>query len=1058
MWIVAYALRRPYTIAVLAVLILLAGASAIRRTSTDILPNIDIPAVTVVWTYSGLNSQEMASKITSFSEISILNNVDDIKSVESQTVNGIGIVRIEFQPGAAIDRALTQVTAVSQTILRRMPPGTQPPLVVRYSQGSVPILQLALSSYSLTESQLYDYARLQLRSQIQTIPGIRMTLPYGGEARQIMVDLDPDRLRAYGLSANDVSRAVTAQNLTLPSGTVREGARELFVSLNSSPETVAAFNDLPLREVNGRVIFLRDVANVRDGGAVSTNVARVDGEPGVIVQLLKLGNASTVDIVRQVLDRLPTIRAAAPEGTRIEPIFDQSTFVANAVDSVVKEGALVGALVAFVVILFIGSLRSTAIVLISIPLSVLASITALSALGYTFNLMTLGGLALAIGILVDNALVEIENINRNVDEGKPLRQAIIDGAQQVVFPEFVSTTCICIVFLPVFFLSGAPSYVFAPLALAVVFAMIASFLLSRTLVPTLAYLMLPAEIEAKRSGKRSVFARMHHGVERGLDAMRDGYRAFLAGLFRLRILPVLLAAGVVVGAGLTVPNLGREFFPTVDTGALRLHLRAPSGSRLEETARIFADIQREVRAIVRPGELQAIVENIGVPDPINLAWVDSLTSASGEGEMLIQLAPGHAPTAEYRRQISAMLKERFPDVTAYFRAGDIVGQTLNGSSAGAMDVRISGRDAPGNLAAARSIAEQVRKIPGATDVMIRQITDWPEYRITVDKSRAGQLGVTQEAIANALLVSLSSSAVVQSSYWADAGISYIVAVQTPPDRVRSLEEVLNTPVTTSRGGSVLLRTFTSAAERKIPANISRATLQPSYNVLINVSGRDLGGVLEEVEGVVASARAGLKPGNTITLGGQAAAMSTAYAELAGGILVSIVLVYLVLVVNFQSWTLPLASLAALPMAISGAVFGLYATGTYLSVPALTGFIMVLGVSTANSVLVVSFARDLMEQGKDSVTAALDAAATRLRPVLMTASAMIIGMIPMALGLGDGGEQNAPLGRAVIGGLVLGTIGTLVLAPVAVTLLRRKATRREAEPAEARAPAAAMSNT
>ncbi|MBC8050395.1 MAG: efflux RND transporter permease subunit [Chitinophagales bacterium] len=1053
MWIVAYALKRPYSIAVLAIFILLMGVSSIRRTSTDILPSIDIPAITVVWTYSGLNSQEMASKITSFSEIAILNNVDDIKSVESQTTTGIGIVRIEFQPGAAIDRALTQVTGVSQTILRRMPPGTQPPLVVRYSQGSVPILQLALSSFSQTESQLYDYARLQLRSQIQTIPGIRMTLPYGGEARQIMVDLDPDRLQAYGISANDVSRAVTTQNLTLPSGTVREEGREVFVSLNSSPESVAAFNELPLREVNGRVIFMRDVANVRDGGAVSTNIARVDGEPGVIVQLLKLGSASTVDIVRQVLERLQGIRAAAPEGTRIEPIFDQSTFVTNAVDSVLKEGVLVGVLVALVVIIFIGSLRSTAIVLISIPLSILASVSALSALGYTFNLMTLGGLALAIGILVDNALVEIENINRNLDEGKLLRQAIIDGAQQVVFPEFVSTTCICIVFFPVFLLSGAPSYIFTSLALAVIFAMIASFILSRTLVPTLAYLMLPAEILAKASGKTSFFGRVHHRIERGLDALRDGYRHFLSGLVKLRALPVLAALGVLVGAGFTVTGLGREFFPTVDSGSLRLHLRVPSGSRLEETARIFADIQREVRAIVPPAELQAIVENIGVPDAVNLAWVDSLVSASGEGEMLIQLKSGHAPSAGYQSRIREMLTQRFPTATAFFRPADIVGQTLNGLAPGSIDIRISGRDRAGNLASARAIADQVRSVRGATDVMVRQITDWPEYRISVDKARAAQLGVSQEAIANALLISLSSSATVQSSYWADAGISYIVAVQTPPDRVRSIEEVLNTSVTSSRGASILLRTFASAVEREIPANISRSTLQGTFNVLVNVSGRDLGGVLDEIEPIVEKVKSSLKPGNSIGIGGQAASMNTAYSELAAGILFAIILVYLLLVVNFQSWTLPLASLVALPIAISGAVFGLAVTETYLSVPALTGFIMVLGVSTANSVLVVSFARDLMEQGADSLTAALDGAATRLRPVLMTASAMIIGMIPMALGLGEGGEQNAPLGRAVIGGLLFGTMGTLLLVPIAITLLRGHTKK----PQEAAAPETALAD-
>ncbi|WP_407529385.1 efflux RND transporter permease subunit [Methylobacterium oryzisoli] len=1040
MWIVLYALRRPYTIAVMAAVILIAGTSAIRKTSTDILPTIDLPAIQVVWTYQGLDPQEMASKITSFSEIAILNNVDDIRSVESQTSAGIGIVRVEFQPTVSFELALSQISSVSQTILRRMPPGTQPPLVVRYSQGSVPILQLALSSNSQTKPQLYDYARLRLRSQIQTIPGVRVTLPYGGEARQIMVDLDPDRMRAYGVSPEDVSRAVTTQNLTLPSGTLRDQDREAFVSLNSSPETVAAFNDLPLREVDRRVIFLRDVANVRDGGAVSTNVARVDGEPGVIVQLLKLGSASTVDIVDQVLARLPEIRDAAPPGTRIEPIFDQSAFVSNAVESVLHEAVLVGALVAIVVIVFLGSLRSTAIVLVSIPLSLLASLAALSAFGYTLNLMTLGGLSLAIGILVDNALVEIENVNRNIADGKPIRQAVLDSAQQVVFPEFVSTTCICIVFLPVFALSGTPSFVFAPLALAVVFAMIASFGLSRTLVPTLAFLLLPAEIRARERGARSPLSRVHARVERALDALRDRYRALVSGLVKTRLPVGLAAVAVVVAAGWTATGLGREFFPTVDAGTLRIHLRAPSGTRLEETARVFADVQREIRTLLPREETQAIVENIGVPDPVNLAWVGSLTASPSEGEMLIQLKPGHAPSATYRARIRDMLRERFPQVVAFFRSADIVGQTLDGPAAGSIDLQIAGRDGVGNLAVARELVDRIRSVPGATDVMLRQIPDWPEHRITVDKARAAQLGLTQEAIANAVLISLSSSAVVRSSYWSDAGTSYVVAVQTPPDRVRSVDELMNTPVSTSRGGTILLRTIATVGDRQMPANVSRATLQPALNVLVNVSGRDLGGVLRDVEPILAEVRGRLKPGNTLSVSGQAAQMNLAYAELAGGVAFAVLLVFLLLVVNFQSWTLPVAALAALPFAVSGAVFGLATTGTYLSVPALTGVIMVLGVSTANSVLVVSFARDLLEEGRDAASAVLDAAATRLRPVLMTATAMIVGMIPMALAIGEGGEQNAPLGRAVIGGLVLGTIGTLVLVPIAVTALKVKRTK------------------
>ncbi|HEV8646920.1 MAG TPA: efflux RND transporter permease subunit [Burkholderiales bacterium] len=1035
MWIVDYALRRKYTIGVLAILVFLLGSYSIRRMSTDILPVVDIPAVNIIWTYSGLNATEMASKVTSFSELAVMNNVDNIRAIESQTVNGVGLVRVEFQPNADIETALAQTTAISQTILRRMPQGMQPPIIVRYSVSSVPILQLALSSPTLTESQLSDYARLGLRAQIQTIPGIRMTLPYGGQARQIMVDLNLERLQAYGLSPADVSRAVTAQNLTLPSGTVREGRREAQVRLNLSPESAAAFNDLPLRSVDGRVIFLRDVANVRDGGAVQNNIARMDGDAGVIVSLLKLGDASTVDIVDQVIGRLPMIRVAAPEGVRIEPIFDQSLFVRAAIDAVMHEGALVALLVAAVVLIFLGSARSTFIVLTSIPLSLLASLCGLYAFGYTLNLMTLGGMALAIGILVDNAMVEIENINRNVALGKPLRQAILDSAQQVVFPEFVSTLSICIVFVPVFLLTGAPKFVFTPLALAVVFAMMASFLFSRTLVPAMAHLLLPSEIGDRAAGRVSALGRLHHRFERFLDSWRAFHLGMLKAFIGRRLLIVALAAAFL-SAGIGAASLmGREFFPDVDAGLMRLHIRAPSGTRLEETARLFADIQREIRNIVPRDELQAVVENIGLPEPVNLAWVDSVTVGPGDGEMLIQLKPGHRPTYEYRVAIREMVKTVFPEVIAFFRPADIVGQTLNGSAAAALDVRFSGRDVPGNLQLAHLFMSEAQKVPGAVDVTMRQIRDWPEYFIEVDRARAAQLGVTLPDIANAVLIALSSSAVVQSNYWADGGISYIVAVQAPPDSVRSIQDVLNTSVRLGENGQPLqLRTIATVREGLSAANISRTTLAPTYNVLINVARRDLGSVYDDVERALGDLRKQLKPGNAITVAGQASAMQSAYRELALGMIASVILVYLIMVVNFQSWAMPLAAMSALPLAISGAVFGLLVTGTPVSVPALMGAIMVIGVSTANSVLVVSFARDRLQEGADGIAAAMDAVHGRFRPVLMTATAMIVGMIPMALGLAEGGEQNAPLGRAVIGGLLCGTTGSLFVVPTIFTLL------------------------
>lgn len=1056
MWIVAYALRRPYTIAVMAILALLLGLGAARRMPTDILPTIDLPAITVVWTYQGLNPQEMAAKITSFSEISILNNVDNIRSVSSETSNGVGIVRVEFQPEVEIDLALAQVTGVSQTILRRMPAGMTPPLVVRSQAGSVPILQLALSSDRMTESQIYDYARLGLRAHIQSIPGVRLTLPYGGAARQIMVDLDPDRLRAYGLTPTDVSRAISAQNLTLPSGTLREEGREAFVSLNGGPETVEAFNNLPLRAVDGRVIFIRDVANVRDGGAPQTNVARVDGASGVIVSLLKLGDASTVAIVDQLMARLPDIRAAAPEGVRIEPIFDQSLFVRAAVDAVLHEGLLVAGLVGALVLLFLGSARSTAIVLTSIPLAIMTAVAGLSALGHTLNLMTLGGLMLAIGILVDNAMVEIENTNRNIAMGKSVRQAVMDSARQVLFPEFVSTLCICIVFVPVFMMTGVSAYVFRPLALAVVISMAASFALSRTLVPTMAHLLLPKEVADRAAGRGGVLQRVHHRVEHGLDRVRDGQVARVAWSVAHRPLILLVALLVAAGGVFVGSNLGRDFFPTVDAGTMRLHLRAPAGTRVEEAAGLFAEIQREIRAIIPADELSVVVENIGTSDPVNLAWVDSFAVTPGEGEMLIQLNPGHRPTPEYVQAIRSMLAERFPQVTALFRPADIVGQTLNGAAAAAIDVRIAGRDFPGNMAFARRLMERLRtEVPGAVDVTLRQITDWPDVRVTVDRVRAAQLGVSIQDVANALLVSLSGSATVTPIYWADAGTSYVVAVQVPPDRLGRVEDVLNTPVRAAGGGDgqVLLRSLATVTEQKTAAAVSRATMMPLVNVLVGVAhDHDLAGVIAGVERVIGEMRGDLKPGNNVSLQGQAAAMQAAYGELASGLLVALLLVYLVMVVNFQSWGLPLASLGAFPMAVTGAAFGLFVTGTTISVPALMGLIMVMGVSTANSVLVVSFARDRLEEGADIVTAAMDAVRARIRPVLMTALAMLVGMVPMAVALGEGGEQNAPLARAVIGGLLFATPATLTLVPVLFTLLARRYAAARAVPDRAAVPA------
>jgi len=1038
MWIVAYALRRRYTIAVLAILIVLFGLTSARRMSTDILPAVDIPSINLVWIYSGLDAREMTTRVTAFSEIAILNNVDDIREVRSDTANGVAVIKIDFQPNVEIDVAQSQVVAVSQTILRRMPPGMQPPLVVRYSRSSAPILQLVLSSDSLQEAQLFDYARLQLRAQIQTIPGIRLTLPYGGAARQVMIDMRPEALQTYGLSASDLARALSAQSLTLPSGVVRERGREMQVSLNASPVEVAAFEQLPIREVNGRVILLRDVADVRDGSAVQTNMARLNGQNAVMVSILKLGGTSTVDIVDQVRARLPDIRASAPPGLTIEPLFDQSVFVRAAIDAVAKEAMIVALLVAAVVLLFLGSWRSTLIVLTSIPLALLSSLVGLQALGHTFNLMTLGGLALAIGILVDNALVEIENINRNLDLGKPLDQAILDSARQVAFPEFVSTLCVCIVFTPVFLLTDVAAYVFAPLALSVVFAMIASYLLSRTLVPTLASLLLHAGAarEAQRHRARGPLAAAHGAVEGIMDGVRDGYARAFPRLLRRRSLLAVITLAAMGAGGVAAWSLGEEFFPAADAGLMRLYLRAPAGTRLEETARLFAEIQRDIRTIVPARDVEFIGESIGAVEPINRGWVDSNVVGSFDGELLMQLADGHAPTADYMASIRRMLAQKYPQVRAFFRPADNINQTLAGTSLAALDVRVVGRDVPGNITAARELEQRMRMIPGVVDTTMVQVLDLPEYRVEVDRVRAMQLGVTQQEAANAILNVLGTGGTVAPNLWADAkmGISYAVQLLAPPQTMGSMETLLNTPVSISeRGEPVLLRNIASVTEQRVPASTSRTTLAPTFNIVANVQGRDLGSVYRELEAVRAQLSTGLKPGNRMEIVGQSKSMRSAYAELASGIVVAAVLVFLVMVVNFQSWTAPLVALSGLPFALVGAALGLWLTATPLSVPALMGMIMVVGVSTANSVLVTTFALGRFREGVKAAEAAADAAATRLRPVLMTASAMIIGILPMALGLGEGGEQNAPLGRAVVGGLTLGTMATLVMVPVVFAL-------------------------
>jgi multidrug efflux pump subunit AcrB len=1061
MWIVLFALRYKYTIGVLAILILLFGLMSGKKMSTDILPKVESPEITLVWTYTGLPAADMAAKLTSFSEIAILNSVDDLKEVRSETQNGAALVKIKFQPYVNINTALSQTTAVSQTILRRMPTGTTPPLIVQTSPSSVPIVQLVMSSDSMTSGQLFDYSRLTLRAQLQSIPGMRISLPYGGASRQVMVDLDPDALNAYSMSASDVSNAVSRQNLTLPSGSIREDGRELPVEINASPETIQNFLDLPIRTIDGKTILLRDVAQVRDGEAISTNIARLNGQNAVMVSILKLGNASTVDIIDGIMERLPEIRASAPPGMSIEPIFDQSVFVRNAVSGVRHEIVLVGSLVAFVVLLFLGSWRSTLIVLTSIPLALLCSVIGLNLMGATFNLMTLGGLSLAIGILVDNALVEIENIKRQIALGKPVYEAIVDGAREVAFPEFVSTISICIVFMPIFLLSGTSSFVFRPLALAVVFAMIASYLLARTLVPTLASMILPAEVavDKKRAatGKGSPLYHIHHRIEHGVDGIAAKQGKLLRWLMGRKIL-ILIPVGIAVALGVFgAVRSGKEFFPRTDAGLIRLFVRVPSGNRIEDTSQVMADIQREIRNIIPAKELEFVVENIGAPNPINTAWVETTSVTSSDGEILVQMNREHGPSEEYEKKIRSMLAEKFPRVQSFFRPADATSQTLASGAPTTFEVRIMGKDVPGNLALARELKERFSKVPGAVDVNIREVLDQPGYAIRIDRARAASFGINAQDAAQALLAALGSGGSVSPNLWADpgTGASYDVQIIAPPTTLQNAEQLLNLPIRSSgTGATVPLRSFATIFEKKAPASVSRTTLQTTFTVVANASGRDLGSLTKDLNAIIGEKatpgkdgkpatglRARQKPGNTIELTGQAQLMTTAYTELIQGLALSAVLVFLIMVVNFQSWTLPFVAVAGLPVSISGALFSLWLTGTPLSVPALMGIIMVVGVSTANSVLVSSFARDRFDHGETEEDAAIEAATTRLRPVMMTALAMILGVIPMAIGHAEGGEQNAPLGRAVIGGLVFGTCASLFLVPIAFAVVRGFTHRR-----------------
>ncbi|WP_347557987.1 efflux RND transporter permease subunit [Robbsia sp. KACC 23696] len=1057
MWIVNVALRRPYTFIVMAIIILLASPLALLRTPVDILPNINIPVVSIIWTYNGLSAENMAARITSANERAITTTVNDIEHIESQSLPGIAVLKVFLQPSANLESAIAQIAAIEQSILKQMPPGATPPAVVSYSASSIPAVQLGLSSSTLSEKDLNDTALNTLRPQLVTIPGASIPFPMGGRTRVIAVDLNPQALLAKGLTPLDVVRAVNAQNLILPTGTAKIGEKEFNIDMNGSPPTISQLNDIPVRTVSGATTYLREVAHVRDGSNPQTNVVRQNGQRGVLIPIMKNGSASTLSVVEALYKLLPQVSATLPADLNITALFDQSIFVKAAVQGVIHETLTAAALTAAMILLFLGNWRSTCIIAVSIPLSILSSLLVLHALGQTINIMTLGGLALAVGILVDDATVTLENIERHLHMGTPLRQAILDGAGEIAVPALVSTMCICIVFVPMFFLAGVAQYLFVPLAEAVVFAMIASYILSRTLVPTLAMLMMRDHVATGHAGdeagarRRNAFARIHHRFDRGFERMRAGYIVVLSTLLvRRRLFASVFLAGCLASLGL-VFTLGQDFFPTVDAGNIRLHMRAPTGTRIEETARITDEVEKRVREIVPADELNTIVDNLGMPySGINLSYSNAGTIGTLDAEIQIALKHDHRPTAEYMRQLRIDLPKQFPGVEFFFQPADIITQILNFGLPAAIDVQISGNDLHGNFDAAAKLMKQIRDVPGTVDTHIQQRLDAPTLHLEMDRTRLQQLGLSASDVAQNLLVALSGSAQTSPGFWYNArnGVEYNLAVVTPQYRIASVDDLLRTPVTPGAGStggaapsSQLLGNLVHVTPERGFAVVSHYNIRPVMDIFVGVDGRDLGSVASRIDKLVAHARATLPRGSQITVRGQVATMRASYIGLGAGVVMAIVLVYLLIVVNFQSWIDPLIIISALPAALAGIVWMLFLTGTHLSVPALTGAIMTMGVATANSILMVSFAQQRTAAGAPALTAALEAGASRIRPVLMTASAMIIGMVPMALGLGEGAEQNAPLGRAVIGGLLFATVSTLFFVPLLYAGIHDRLARR-----------------
>ena len=1045
MWIVRLALRRPYTFVVLSLLLFIIGPVVMLRTPVDIFPNIDIPVVSVIWNYAGMSPEELSNRIVLPYERSLTTTVNDIEHSESQTLNGVAVIKIFFRPSVNISQAVAQVTAISQTALRQYPQGTTPPLVIQYSASSVPVLQLGLSGNGLTEQQLNDFGQNFIRTQLATVQGAALAFPYGGKQRQVQIDIDTQKLQAHGLSASDVVNAFNAQNIILPAGDVKMGNIDYPVETNSAPTSIAALNNLPISTVNGATTYIRDIGNVRDGFPPQTNIVRVDGQRSSLLSIQKTGNSSTLDIIANVRAQLPSILAQLPPAMRITPIADQSIFVRAAISGVVREAIIAACLTAAMILIFLGSWRSTIIIAVSIPLSIICSLLMLAALGETINIMTLGGLALAVGILVDDATVEIENINRNLEEGKEVEDAILTGAAQIAVPAFVSTLSICIVFVPMFFLGGVARYLFVPLAEAVVFAMLASYFLSRTIVPTMAkYLLKGHEHDRVDQAKasRNPFIRFQITFEHYFEKLRNWYYGVLGFCMEYRAVFLVAIVAFWIGSiALLYPWLGQDFFPSVDGGQFKLHVRAHTGTRIEDTARLCDQIEDVIRREIPHAEIGTVIDNIGIPySGLNLSYSNSATVGTADADILVTLAEKHRPTDEYTHALRDKLTQEFPGTEFYYLPTDMVSQILNFGLPAQIDVQLVGNAIEQDHDLAEHMMEQISHIPGTTDMRIQQPFNLPNWRINVDRTRAQQVGYSQRDVANSVLTSLSGSFQTSPTFYLNPQnhVSYNIAVQTPQYDVQNLQQLQNFPIATNGSGlqTQILGNLASIDRGTEQGTVSHYNARSVIDIYGSVEGSDLAAVARGVDRVVKENTSKLPRGTEIFVRGQIQTMHTSFVGLVSGLLFSIVLVYALIVVNFQSWLDPFIIIAALPGALAGIVWLLFLTGTHISVPALTGAIMCVGVATANSILVVSFAKEQMEAGLNSVDAALSAGFTRFRPVIMTALAMMIGMVPMALGLGDGGEQNAPLGRAVIGGLLLATFGTLTFVPVFFSLMHR----------------------